>query len=375
MTAHAPAAGMAPSPPQSRRYVLRLAEEQSGVRARVERHGPDNPLAVGVGRPAGQAPVIAGLLFAACPHAHGVAALRALEQAAETTLPPGQAAAREAIVLAEALAASLWRFALSWPALPPLDGSSTAQAPDPASVKAARDAAQNLTHALFPAGWTRIGGAPLGHDLHGARIAARDLTQVVETALASRNALPVHADAIRLAPLRSPPVLDDLDTAFHSAAADPMETAREETPRALSALRALRAAALPDSQATPTSLAPWFAAQQAHTNALARALHTCLGTLVPDAPVSSQPAASGQGVGIAMTARGRLRHAISLKAGKITDWRATAPTDWNFAPGGPVERTAQRLVPGARLHKEGQWLVAAFDPCAVCHVELEAGHA
>ena len=72
----------------------------------------------------------------------------------------------------------------------------------------------------------------------------------------------------------------------------------------------------------------------------------------------------GMGMGRAITCRGPVFHRVSLAAGgggeRVADWRVIAPTDWHFAPRGPV------VVGLKKLHSVGRMrlLVTSYDPCA-----------
>ncbi len=69
----------------------------------------------------------------------------------------------------------------------------------------------------------------------------------------------------------------------------------------------------------------------------------------------------GAGTGRAVTARGPVFHRVDLAGdGTVARWRAVAPTDWHFAPRGPVAGAlAQTMSPAA-----AKLLVTGFDPCA-----------
>ena len=51
----------------------------------------------------------------------------------------------------------------------------------------------------------------------------------------------------------------------------------------------------------------------------------------------------------------------------MEEWRALAPTDWHFAPGGPAEGALANSPSeaGARL------AVASFDPCAPWTLQMD----
>ncbi|MEE4191435.1 MAG: hypothetical protein V2I66_07640, partial [Halieaceae bacterium] len=88
--------------------------------------------------------------------------------------------------------------------------------------------------------------------------------------------------------------------------------------------------------------------------------------------VSDWTLAKGLGLGCAVTARGPVFHRVMLdNGGRVHQWRVLAPTDWHFAPGGPLEQEAGRLA----LDDEPlRLLVLGLDPCAPWTLE-EPAHA
>ncbi len=354
----APEAG---APPMTRTYVLTVAPGAEGPRVQVMRRGPEALTAVGLGRSAGDVVRLSGLLFSLCPRAQTAAVLRAIEQAGAVTVPEGQVAAREAAVLAEAVAAGVWRMGVTWPAL-------VGEARDTASVKMARRGSDALAGALFTGSWSAIGGAAMARSGQAAALEAFDVLHTALRTVEGRVQTVIdRASAIRLG--RCACNCAVLKDEIYTDGVAPDSQNREETPRALLAPREVT-----------DSLAPWFDAQISHSFALMAALRRALRRAVPDAPLDvCGRTLSGDGLGVAMTARGRVRHAISLRDGTVTTWRAASPTDWNFASGGPVIRTAGRLCAegGGALDADGlahaaQWVVAAFDPCSPCQVIPDA---
>lgn len=311
-----------------RRYAVRARLSDGRLDASIIREGPLNPLAVGVGRPAADAPRLAALLFPLCPHAHRAAAERALEDAAGLTPDPAHDAARAIAVLSEALAAAIWRMGVDWPARRGAPARLEA-------VKAARDGAAAL----------------LAGDAAGRVALAHALAAVEE------EAAPILAHARGLH-LRGP-----------GDACSPAE----ETPRLLDDPGGFAAA-------TATDLSPWFTAQARHARMLSRELDAACaahdrkrrGAAASSTAIcDAVDATSVTGAGAAMTARGRVRHMITLEAGRIMSWRAIAPTDVNFAPQGPLAHWARRLIATADPADALAWLVAAFDPCAPCAIAID----
>lgn len=79
---------------------------------------------------------------------------------------------------------------------------------------------------------------------------------------------------------------------------------------------------------------------------------------------------AGRGLGTAVTARGPLFHVVALDdARRVRSWRYLAPTDWYFAPGGPVAAAAAAVSEARKL----RLLLAAADPCAACELRGDEG--
>ena len=72
---------------------------------------------------------------------------------------------------------------------------------------------------------------------------------------------------------------------------------------------------------------------------------------------------AGIGMGRATTSRGPVFHRVSLRGGtgdRVADWRVLAPTDWHFAPRGPVVAGLEQPRNAERM----RLLVSSYDPCA-----------
>lgn len=333
--------------PSARSYAMRLEAGPGGVEVRIERRGPANPLAVARGRPLAEALVLPRLLFPVCPVAHTAAALRAAEAAAGLKLSPGQGAARELLVYAEAVAGCIWRSALTWPAL---IGAS----PRPEPVREARTASEGLAASLFSGAWAQPGGADMVISREGVDRALRSLAD----ALASLE----NSDAQFLAAAQDQAITfdgllcDPLDRRFHDPDVDPEAHTYEETPRSIPA------------EAGPIRLEDWFRAARDHGRRLLDEMTALVDQLSEDQPQHLPKDTTGTGLGQAITARGRLRHVMTLERGIVTSWQSAAPTDWNFAPKGAAARYAAALPNPAEHQSRATWLIAALDPCAPCEL-------
>ena len=47
---------------------------------------------------------------------------------------------------------------------------------------------------------------------------------------------------------------------------------------------------------------------------------------------------TGTGLGLVESARGCLCHRVAVAAGRVSDYKILAPTEWNFHPEGPLTR-------------------------------------
>ena len=81
--------------------------------------------------------------------------------------------------------------------------------------------------------------------------------------------------------------------------------------------------------------------------------------------------APGEGLAAVETARGPLLHWVRVAAGKVSDYRIVAPTEWNFRVHGVLERALAQCA-GDTTAQARAWILA-LDPCAECSVET--GHA
>ncbi len=343
-----------------------------------------------VGQPTDAAVRLVGLLFSLCGTAQTVAALGALEAATARRSSPETVAARQALVLIEALEQGALRMGLDWAALVGL-------APDDSGVRALRDDLEALRAIVTTAvsGWDRIGGADDGAvwppaalaDAVGA-VSARlgrwvpDAATLSDSVTAIRawaeDDQSVSARAVALA-LATPPepapnvpplagwrLVTFAERLRHDAEAAAF-VARPEWRGAAAETGALaRCAALPAVAALVTEGAGLAARLVARALDLRRT-EAALGALAEGEAPPPTVTGDGPGVGLAAveTARGLLVHRVVVARQRVTAWQIIAPTDWNAHPDGALARTPLGWVATDRaaLTRRVHLLALAIDPC------------
>lgn len=257
------------------------------------------------------------LLFPLCGTAHALAALQAIEAAATVVPEPVHASARSTLAMADRLAAQVWRTCIDW--------ASLTQTPaQPRLVAQARRLVERIARAIYPDGdWQRIGGGRLAPDAIGLATVRDELQQLQ----------------------------GQLDLADVQAA-----------------LRAQMAVAM--SGAAPRWTARLDARFADMIEAMATSFHTLDTQLeamegLPATPPASaeQTLQTGQGIGIALTARGELCYEFDIDGGQIQTCRMSAPTDRVFGSDGPVVQLLQRLRQADDPLLAVRWVLAAYDPC------------
>lgn len=105
--------------------------------------------------------------------------------------------------------------------------------------------------------------------------------------------------------------------------------------------------------------------------------HWCRGFEDPALLVSGFSPEPGVGVSFVETARGTLIHRARVENGIVREAAIVAPTEWNFAPGGPAEEALSSI----RSEDWSSWEARAgivlrqFDPCIPFKIKTEAAHA
>ena len=371
--------------------AIRVRIDPDGGRTQISQHRPPVTRAL-IGKPVADALSAVPLLLPICGTAQSVAAVRAAETAAGRPADPEMERARDLAALAEQAVSIAWRLAIDWPAL-------IGEAPDPGAVREVRDLGKPISNmakdalawsggasdqrrvklphplagdtcerleALFPEGrdtddpdrlitQIRDGGSVVARVLCAATDSPEEFGVHPGRLLGGEAAVKAAAEAF---------TADDYDAT--SPAGGPVEVGP---------------LAVPDNPLIPAVCERFGAGLFARLLGLALQAQALRGRF-DLAQSGSHPTAvrlsNGFGLGSAETSRGPVFHAIAFdgKTGDphIADWRVLAPTDWHFAPDGPVASALSGLGPVDRCQRWARLCVASFDPCAPCAIEI-AGHA
>lgn len=292
-----------------------------------------------IGQPAAKVPSLAGRLFALCGKAHTAAAALALEQAGGPG--SGNIADMALSVLRERVAGGLRDFTLAF-----AGGGMTGQ------------------------------DATMLRSLHGSL----SLAQFTATATDLLKRCRHWAEALRPACAGGPPAV----------APDCLRPADDPHVAAALAAAPLAFAASPALNGRCPETGPYarHATLQSEGEMAAR-LDARLASLdeavaALNAPGLANLAAAGplgrrEGWAAVEIGRGRLYHVVALDAaGRVAAYGMVSPTDWNFRPGGPFEKSLGRLAPEGRQETErrARLLLNLFDPCMACHLDVrESPHA
>jgi len=371
--------------------VVRLARAAGRIdRVSIRSTRPLATARVVVGRRAGEAAALVPRLYSVCANAQGAASACALEAAAGRAPAPAVLDARAFAVALENLQEDLRRLLVDVPAV-------LGQAPRVQPVAELRRAFAPLLH----------GGSAIaaGGATHASRRAAIDLAaDVVEghvlgeplAAFARRtdaDALEAWARATPTAPAEALGAV--LDRAPGLGASD-VETL---PPMCRARVEAMLAALLADPA---YAMRPRVEGEARETGALARmAGHPAVAAFVrrhgrgvasrlaarvadvarttqaladgaPPACVDAWSTPSGMGAARVETARGMLLHCAEVRDGLVAAYGIVAPTEWNFQPGGPLERSLAGLDAGDAdaLAHDARLVVQSLDPCVACGIEV-----
>ena len=344
-----------------------------------------------VGRRAGDAAALVPRLYSVCARAQGAASASALELAAGRPPSPVQIAARSFAVALENLQEDLRRLLID---VPKAIGLAAVVEP---VAEVRRAFAPVLSTA---AGHTGAGGASEPMALHAIETAIDVVSRhVLGESLAAfaartdaaglehwtRQATTAPARTLRAVldrggrlgesdvPTLPPITRDQVGTMLAALVADAGFAA---APRLDGAIRETGALA---RMATHLAVAGFVsrhgrgvaARLAARVADVARTAEALADGSTP-ARVDAWSTASGTGVAIVETARGLLLHCAEVGDERVTGYAIVAPTEWNFQPGGPLERSLTVL--DARdaevLQCDAGLVVQSLDPCVACSVEV-----
>ena len=303
-----------------------------------------------LGRTPEQVLPLIGTVFSLCGKAQTIAGLQATESALGLRVSRAQHAARDMLRLAEMLTQTAWRLCLNWPQALNLP-------PDPALPRLALAAEGQFEQALFGgAGWKSVGGAALELD-------AKGIAKVIETLQSGIRSLTAHGGLA--AQLRDGIAAAGLD----GFGALPMNA----TPEAGALSRQWHNPEVNSLRKNGAGLAARLAASLADLNEIASALSLASATLASDHPKTLPHVIFGSGDATVMTARGPLKHAVTLRDGVYAAYEINAPTEGNFAPNGPVVAglIGADATDAAALTKAAMLHILAIDPCIRYSVEVD----
>lgn len=362
----------------------------------LESSRPLSATTVLTGRPAAEALKLVPLFFPVCGRAQVIAGVRAVEAAMGLRPDPVVEVARDLLVLAEQCMSIAWRIEIDWAVL--IDRS-----PDAAMVAAVRESAQEVRFALF-------GDQPF--DQIGARPPRIDRVRLLMAlALLQARLASLFPEAVRCDGLM------DLELAISRGRSTParlINAARLEADASIGyhdrdyfdekcpLWFGDRLGTDGDFPWLPTvdgrtaevgplagmrhdlvveALVGWGAGLSTRLLAASLDVFTVparmsdLARRIVDGLPMDRSARMGRGIGsgIAETARGPLAHWVRLDGERVADWRAVAPTEWNFHPQGPFVRALARARHLSDPARQIRILAASFDPCVPVAVELASG--
>lgn len=400
---------MPPPPPSHTKPAAAAVEGQVQVRLtrRPGRAGLDAAVRVErpilasrlfEGRPVAEVLQLVPMLFSLCGRAQGVAAVRAVESAAQTPAAPAIEQRRDLLVALEAIREHLWRLSIDWPAALGLQ-------PNPAHTAPLLQGLNRLMTALSPnheltghpglrgptakADALRERWRPLGAAIEQQLLAARAADWLQQASPHPPAAPPglaewpcwTQLDALgwlavgdlSLAPLPPlPPAAlaaqldaDDADTwigrpDWHGRL---FETGTYAVHREHARLRATR-------DRWGDGLGSRLLARRVALAEQLGQVERQLATAVGDRLVNVATAA---GLAQVETARGRLTHRVQLTGDRIRRYRILAPTEWNFHPEGIAARALATLDhPDDRLlEQQARLVLAAIDPCVSVDLQID----
>lgn len=367
---------------------VRVAEGRIADLSIVNRR-PLSIAAAFTGQSAEAAVNLCARLFSICRTAQGLASAQAVEQACGFKPSAMQSRARELLLLAETVLENTGRSLLVWPEL----AGVPLRLPE---LKSLRAALADIHLALYPDGdWARPGGGRLVPDHPQLTRRLAQASQLVRDAVfggepildvAAWDGWVARDDLTGPAMARSissrgwercgasqVPVLPDIATAMLNcrlSADDGSFVALptwEGSPRITGPYA--RYVDHPLVASLGGGLLSRLAARLVELTQALRRLQDLVHSLEEDYG-EHLASASGVGLGVVEAARGRLVHRVELRDGTVSRYQILAPTEWNFHPDGAFRQGVLGLAAGDEPQLLLRHLVAAFDPCVACKIEV-----
>ncbi|MDH5264973.1 MAG: hypothetical protein OEX21_09515 [Betaproteobacteria bacterium] len=333
------------------------------------------------GRPADEAPLLAGALFAICGRSQAIGARTAIE-AARGVQPPGDLrAVRDARIAAETVQEHAWRFLVDWPRL-------AGRAPDVEALARGREALAPLLDAgedTFDvrardeaAAWAResiFGRPPAAFLAIDSIDALQPWIAGAGTGVASLvGELLGRNPSLGASDVELLPYGDDRWVAMALAPAVDRDDRFDEAPHWGGGAR--ETGALARTAGHPLvadAIARWGRGVGARV--VARLVDLAAALVAAGGRHGAIRLDGASAIAWVETARGLLVHRVALEGERIAGYRIVAPTEWNFHAEGAFARGAMTIPAGdaAQLESDVRWLVASLDPCV--GVRYEAGHA
>jgi coenzyme F420-reducing hydrogenase alpha subunit len=329
-------------------------------------------------RPPAEVAQLVPRLFSICSRAQGAAAAGALEAAQGLSLDGDVAERRHIAVALEALQESLWRLLIDWP-------EALDEPPLVAPLRVVRQAAADverghLTIDALLAEIERVASEHVYAQSSASWLAQHpdSLDQWIATAgtLPARLVRRLQSEMPGLGrsdvPLMPPATLAALETALlpylQRDAGYALAPHWDGVPVETGAL----------ARQSGHPLVAAFVAREGRT-AAARFVARLVELAASIDALRSQPRnavrqhklRTGEGIGLAETARGLLLHRARVDDGHVVDFQIVAPTEWNFHPEGGIRSlTGRPAHDDRRLESEARLVVRSLDPCVACRVEI-----
>ncbi len=348
------------------------------------------------GRDVSAAMALLPRLFGVCRIAQTVAGLAAVESALGIVPTGPQLAARRFLVAAESLEQTAWRLLLDWPRHLGVD-------PALEPLKRLRQRLFALPFKLFPdPAWNRIGGARLAPALADLAAMLDGLQQTIRRVVcgdATGDGWPLNdrRSFERWLRYASTPTALVLRCLYDQGLADFGRSTVSPLPvfdvavleRRMAAADGYGFCARPDLDGvvheTGALARLWWhplivelragygngllvrwVARWVEMDGLLAELRAQFALLGEDPGVSMEQSSAGAGLSYVESARGRLCHRVAVIAGRVTDYKILAPTEWNFHPQGALAcglLDARVDDAAVSVHRAVALLATALDPC------------